>query len=94
MLVGHRMGDQKFYYLDFLRTSNGILNRWSRLLLQSLAPITAALGPREGLCPNSGDSNRLMVMMIDTKTLRYKQTCQCTQMYISTNRSVKCILYK
>jgi hypothetical protein len=50
------------------------LSRWSRLHLQLLAP-TNPLGPRdglwpvllsvihkEGLCPSSGDINRLMMM--------------------------------
>jgi hypothetical protein len=33
-----RRGDQKFYYLELLRASEGTLSRWSRLHLQSLAP--------------------------------------------------------
>jgi hypothetical protein len=53
------------------------LSHWSRLHLQSLAPTNphwarvVGYGPfslcviqKEGLCPNSGDINRLMMMMI------------------------------
>jgi hypothetical protein len=64
---------QKIYYLELLRASEGTLSRWSR---QSLAPTNphwarvVAYGPfslsvihKEGLCPSSGDINRLMMMM-------------------------------
>jgi hypothetical protein len=37
-LVVHQMDDQKYYYLELLRASEGTLSRWSRLHLQSLAP--------------------------------------------------------
>jgi hypothetical protein len=60
------------YYLDLLRASEGKLSRWPRLHLQSLAPTNphwahvVGYGPfflcvfhKEGLCPSSGDINRL-----------------------------------
>jgi hypothetical protein len=37
-MTSHWMGGQKIYYLDLLRASEGMLSRWSRLHLQSLAP--------------------------------------------------------
>jgi hypothetical protein len=37
MLVGYRMGGKKIYYFELPRHSEGTLNRWSRLHLQSLA---------------------------------------------------------
>jgi hypothetical protein len=37
-MASRRMDDQKIYYLEFLRASEGALSRWSRLHLQSLAP--------------------------------------------------------
>jgi hypothetical protein len=65
----------KNYYLEFLRASEGTLSRWSRLYLQSLAatnPHWACVAGydlfslwvihMEGLCPSSGDINRLMMM--------------------------------
>jgi hypothetical protein len=67
----------KIYYLDILRASEGTLRRWARLYLQSLAPTNPHwAGPRgglwpvllmckEGLCPSSGDINRLMMMMMN-----------------------------
>jgi hypothetical protein len=68
-------GWPKPYHLDFLRASEGTLSRWSRLHLQSLAPINShwarvvGHGPfsllaihKEGLCLSSGDINRLMMM--------------------------------
>ncbi|RVE45388.1 hypothetical protein evm_009960 [Chilo suppressalis] len=74
------MGDQKNYYLELLRASEGTLSRWSRLHLQSLAPtnphwarvvghgpisiLTTSVAEWEGLCPSSGDINRLMMMMM------------------------------
>jgi hypothetical protein len=66
----------KIYYLELLRASEGTLSRWSRVHLQSLAPANphwarvVGYGPfslwlfhKEGLCPSSGDINRLMMMM-------------------------------
>jgi hypothetical protein len=57
------------------RASEGTLSRWSRLHLQSLAPTNphwarvVGYGPfslwvihKEGLCPSSGDINRLMMI--------------------------------
>jgi hypothetical protein len=71
------MGDQKLYYLELLRASEGTLSRWSRLHLQSLAPTNPHWARvvgyfpfslwvihKEGLCPSSGDINRLMMMMM------------------------------
>jgi hypothetical protein len=68
-------GWPKIFYLELLRASEGTLSRWSRLYLQSLAPTNplwvrvVGYGPfslcvihKEGLCPNSGDINRLMMM--------------------------------
>jgi hypothetical protein len=64
------------YYPELLRASEGMLNRWSRLHLQSLAPTNphwarvVGYGPfflciihKEGLCSSSGDINRLLMMM-------------------------------
>jgi hypothetical protein len=64
----------KMYYLELLRASERTLSRWSRLHLQSLAPTNphwarvVGYGPfslcvihKEGLCPSSGDINRLMM---------------------------------
>jgi hypothetical protein len=66
----------KIYYLNLLRASEGTLSRWSRLHFQLLAPTNphwarvVAYGPfslcvfhKEGLCPSSGDINRLMMMI-------------------------------
>jgi hypothetical protein len=66
----------KIYYLELLRASEGTLSRWSRLYLQSLVPTNphwagvVGYGPfslcvihKEGLCPSSGDINRLVMMM-------------------------------
>jgi hypothetical protein len=71
------MGDQKIYYLELLRASEGTLSRWSWLHLQSLAPTNphwarvVGYGPfslwviyKEGLCPSSGEINRLMMMIL------------------------------
>jgi hypothetical protein len=77
-MVSHGMGDQKPYHLELFRASEGTLSRWSRLHLQSLAPtiphwarVVGYYGPfslwvihKEGLCPSSGDINRLMMMMM------------------------------
>jgi hypothetical protein len=70
----------KFVCYEELRASEGKLSRWSRLHLQSLAPTNphwarvVGYGPfslkkkkkihKEGLCPSSGDINRLMMMMM------------------------------
>jgi hypothetical protein len=64
----------KCYY----RALEGKLSRWSRLNLQSLAPtnphwarvvgydpFSLCLVHRGGLCPSSGDINRLMIIMMD-----------------------------
>jgi hypothetical protein len=64
-------------YLEFLRVSEGTLSRWSRLLLQSVAPTNphwarvVGYGPfslcviqKEGQCSISGDINRLMMMIM------------------------------
>jgi hypothetical protein len=64
------------YYLELLRALGGMLIRWSRLHLQSLAPTNphwacvVGYGPfslcvthKAGLCPNSGDINKLMMMI-------------------------------
>jgi hypothetical protein len=69
-------GWPKPYHLELLRASEGTLSRWFRLHLQSLAPTNphwarvVGYGPsslwvihKEGLCPSSGDSNRLMMIM-------------------------------
>jgi hypothetical protein len=74
-------GLPKIYYLELLRASEGTLSRWSRLHLQSLAPTNPhwarVVGYRpfslwvihkEGLCPSSGDINRLMMMMMMEET--------------------------
>jgi hypothetical protein len=74
MLVSHWMGDQKFI-LELLRASEGTLSRRDRLHLQSLAPtnphcpsgglwfVLLMCNLKEGLCPISGDINRLMMMV-------------------------------
>jgi hypothetical protein len=71
------MSDKKKYSLELLRASEGTLNRWYRLHLQSLAPTNphwarvVGYGPlslcvihKEGLCSSSGDINMLMLMMM------------------------------
>jgi hypothetical protein len=71
-------------HLELLRASEGTLSRWSLLHLQSLAltnphwsrvvgygPLSLCLTYKEGLCPSSGDNNRLMMMMM----LIYKYAC-------------------
>jgi hypothetical protein len=68
-------GCPKIYYLELLRASEGTFSRWSRLHSQSLAPTNphwacvVGYGPcslcvihKEGLCPSSGDINRLMMI--------------------------------
>jgi hypothetical protein len=44
-------GWPKIYYQELLRVSDGTLSRWSRLHLQSLAPINPYWGPHGGLWP-------------------------------------------
>jgi hypothetical protein len=69
-------GWPKIYYFELLRVSKGSLSRWSRLHLQSLAPTNphgarvVSCNPfalcvihKKGLCPSSGDINRLMMMI-------------------------------
>jgi hypothetical protein len=63
------------YHLELLRASEGTLSRWSRLHLQSLAPTNphwarvVGYDPfslwvihKKGLCPSSGDINRMMMI--------------------------------
>jgi hypothetical protein len=61
------------YYLDFLRASEGTLSRWSRLHLQSLAPINphwASVVDYGSFslcviqCSSNGGINRLMMFGI------------------------------
>jgi hypothetical protein len=65
----------KINYLELLRASKGTLSRRSRLHLQSLAPtkrhwarvmgyslFSLCVIHKEGLCPSSGDINRLLMM--------------------------------
>jgi hypothetical protein len=65
----------KIYYLEFLCASEGTVSRWSWMQLQALEPTNphwacaVCYGPfslwvihKEGLCPGSGDINRLMMM--------------------------------
>jgi hypothetical protein len=68
----------KPYHVELLRASEGTLSRWSRLHLRSLAPTNPhCYGPfslwvgihKEGLCPSSGDINRLMIVMMFVHTL-------------------------
>jgi hypothetical protein len=67
-------GWTKIKYLELLRASEGTLSRWSRLRLQSFAPtnphwarvvgyglFSLSVIHKEGMCPNSGDFNRLMM---------------------------------
>jgi hypothetical protein len=70
-------GWPKIYHLEFLVVSEGTLSRWSRLHLQTLAPtnhhwarvvgygfFSLCVIHKGGLCPSSGDINRLMMMMM------------------------------
>jgi hypothetical protein len=70
-------GWPKIYHLELLHAPKCTLSRWSRLHLQSLTPTNphwasvVGYGPfclrvihKEGLCPSSGDINRLMMMMM------------------------------
>jgi hypothetical protein len=74
--------DLEIYNLELLRASEGTLSCWSRLHLQSLASINphwagvVGYGPfslwiihKEGLCPSSGDINRLMMMRSKCRSL-------------------------
>jgi hypothetical protein len=85
-MVSHGMGDQKPYHLELLRASEGTLSRWSRLHLQLLAPTNphwasvVGYGPfslwvihKEGLCPSSGDINKLMMILIQPSVKSYKR---------------------
>jgi hypothetical protein len=69
-------GWPKICYLELLCALEGTLSRWFRPHLQSLAPTnlhwTRVVGyglfslcvlNKEGLCPSSGDINRLMMMV-------------------------------
>jgi hypothetical protein len=69
-------GWPKPYHLELLRASEGTLSRWSQLHLQPLAPTNphwarvVGYGPvslwvihKEGLCPSSGNINRLMMIV-------------------------------
>jgi hypothetical protein len=71
------------YYLKLLRASEGTLSRRSRLHLQSLAPtnplwacvvgynpFSLCVIHKNGLCPSSGDINRLMMLR---ETRRFSQ---------------------
>jgi hypothetical protein len=66
----------KNYYLELLRALEGMLSRWSQLNLQSLVLTNPhwvrvvgyglfflCVIHKEGLCPSSGDINRLMMMI-------------------------------
>jgi hypothetical protein len=70
----------KFFYFEPRRASAATLSQWSRLYLHSLAPtnphwarvvgyynclFSLCVIHKEGLCPSSGDINRLMMMMIN-----------------------------
>jgi hypothetical protein len=76
----------KIFYHELLRASEGMLSRWSRLHSQSLPPTnphwdrTVGYGPfylcpKEGLCPNSGDINRLMMMMMFLQNVGVFEWC-------------------
>jgi hypothetical protein len=80
-----------------LRASEGTLSRWSRLHLQSLAPTNphwarvVGYGPfslwvihKEGLCPSSGDINRLMMMMMRATAPKRSTVNQTYITYIHT----------
>jgi hypothetical protein len=78
---------KKIYHLELLRASEGTLSRWSRRHLHSLTPTNphwarvVGYGPlplwvihKEGLCPSSGDINRLM-MNANIELQVYSVTC-------------------
>jgi hypothetical protein len=95
------------YYLELLCASDGTLSRWYRLHMQSLAPTNqhwarvVGFGPfslciirKEGLCPSSGNINRLMHTYIHTY---HSRLITCFQSYIQfscflteSNCEVKC----
>jgi hypothetical protein len=55
------------YYLKLLRASEGMLSRLYRLQYTRMVcygPFSLCLTYKEGLCPSSGDINRLMLMMM------------------------------
>jgi hypothetical protein len=69
-------GWPKIYYLELLHASEDTLSSWCRLHLQALGPtnshrarvvdyglLSLCVIHKEGLCPSSGDINRLMMMM-------------------------------
>ncbi|CAG9790635.1 unnamed protein product [Diatraea saccharalis] len=58
------MGDQKKYYVELLRASEGALRRWSRLHLQSLIPSNPHWASVEGHVPSSLTQTFLMVWII------------------------------
>jgi hypothetical protein len=81
-----------------LRAAEGTLSLWSRLYLQSLVPTNPhwarAVGyglfslcviHKEGLCPSSGDINRLMMMMSDVCTLQHKFPTKCMECTVNIN---------
>jgi hypothetical protein len=80
--------------------SEGTLSRWSWLHLQSLAPTNphwarvVGYGPfslhvihTEGLCPSSGDINRLM-MMNALRSFVTKNVVEFTEMHYMSSRSI------
>jgi hypothetical protein len=87
----------KIYCLELLRTSESTLSHWSWLHFQPLAPTNphwthlVGYGPfslcvihKEGLCPSSGDINRLkmMMMMNDERAIRNQnQIAEDTEKY-------------
>jgi hypothetical protein len=77
-------GWPKIYYLELLRASEGTLSRLCRLHLQPLAatnlhwarvlgcgPFSLCVIYKEGLCPSSGDINRLMRMMMYLQAIKW-----------------------
>jgi hypothetical protein len=73
----------KIYYLELLRVSEGTLSHWSRLHLQLLVPtnphwarvegygqFSLCVVHKEGLCPSSGDTNRLMMINMSSIATR------------------------
>jgi hypothetical protein len=73
----------KIYYIELLRVSEGMLSRWFRLHLQSLAstipywarvvrygPFSLCVIHKEGLCPSNGDIYKLMMNPSDDRPLR------------------------
>jgi hypothetical protein len=77
---GRSLLSSKFQSYRLLLALEGMLSRWSRLHLQSLAPINprwarvVSYNPfsccvihKEGLCPSNRDFNRLMIIMMINK---------------------------